>query len=181
MKAKNKKVRGMSLVEIIISMVVFAVSALLLVQVGDAINNMTKKANHVNKKVNIEAPLVSSGDDIVAAEVLTNADKTKSKEKLTVKNGYMESSKDNLKVTFEKEFGGHQVNLAGKSFTVKKAAEGNDFAKTDTDLQYVYVSRNLMYGSNVFVDPEEEESGESNGTDGKGDSGSKPDSGTAGE
>lgn len=169
MKAK-KSVRGMTLVEIIIALAVFVVTSYILVQVGSTISALTKNANHVNKKVSIEAPIVENGENIIQVEEITATyadgqpvtnssgvyDKSLSKERLTVFNQEMEPAQGNLRIAMEVD--GHEVEIAGKTFTVKKAVEDSpnkDVAKTSYDLQYVYVSKGLKSGSNVFVDPTE--------------------------
>lgn len=88
MKKFKKKLSGMTLVEMIISMAIFAVLALVLVTMGTAVEKNTRAANSLNKKVAVDGPVaemqntkrsyVSSDSHVIkvanAAQVQTNAD-----------------------------------------------------------------------------------------------------------
>jgi prepilin-type N-terminal cleavage/methylation domain-containing protein len=160
MNKNRKSVKGMTLVEIIIAMVVFAVTALILVQVGGTVNSLVKHSNHVNKKTSLESPVVENGIsclDIQMATAPTEADgsrdRSKDKETVTVKDGNMLAAvKGNVKVTME--YNSHKVELTGKTFTAENRASGNEFAKTDADLQYIYISKALTSKSNKWIDIE---------------------------
>lgn len=58
---KSKKFKGMTLVEIIISLAVLAVLTLVLVQTSDTINMYIKSANRVNHKTVQQAPVAEIG------------------------------------------------------------------------------------------------------------------------
>ena len=58
---KKKKFKGMTLMEIIISLAVLAVLTLVLVQTSSTINMYIKSANNVNKKTVQQAPVAEIG------------------------------------------------------------------------------------------------------------------------
>ena len=151
MNTNKKTVRGMTLVEIIIAMFVFSVTAFILVQVGTTINALSQNASHVNKKTKVEAPLVENGEHIIFSKVEGDA------EKLTIQQDDMEAVDGKLRITInfdDKKGHKEEINIAGKAFTVAKAAESDATAKTNFDMQYIYVSKNLKAGKNLFVDIE---------------------------
>lgn len=120
MKAVNKKraVKGMTLVEIIISMVVFAITALMLVQVGNAINNLHKNSIRVNKRVTVEKPYAVSGT------YKSTDDK-------------VDSVTDNMKITVELK-SGDAVSIAGACYKTK-ATGADKQTSANADLQYVNI------------------------------------------
>lgn len=73
---KRKTFRGMTLIEIIISLAVLSVMTLILVQTSNAINTYIKSANKVNQKTVQQAPVAEighkGGGDLVAADVEIN-------------------------------------------------------------------------------------------------------------
>ncbi len=58
---KRKKFKGMTLMEIIISLAVLAVLTLILVQTSNVINMYIRSANNVNKKTVQQAPVAEIG------------------------------------------------------------------------------------------------------------------------
>ncbi len=58
---KRKKFKGMTLMEIIISLAVLAVLTLVLVQTSNTINMYIRSANNVNKKTVQQAPVAEIG------------------------------------------------------------------------------------------------------------------------
>lgn len=70
---KRKKFKGMTLMEIIISLAVLAVLTLVLVQTSNAINMYIRSANNVNKKTVQQAPVAEIGHkdagELVQADV----------------------------------------------------------------------------------------------------------------
>lgn len=134
---KTRAVKGMSLVEIIISMVIFAITALILVQVGTTINNLHKNSIKVDRKVTIEKPYVVNS--------YYAKDKTGADQKLTCAN-------DNMKVKVE--INGHDVDLTGVNYKTKSPgiSISADASKTDTvDLQFVQIdlSKVARYKTNT--------------------------------
>lgn len=73
---KRKTFKGMTLIEIIISLAVLSVMTLILVQTSNAINMYIKSANRVNQKTVQQAPIAEighkSGGELVAAGVEIN-------------------------------------------------------------------------------------------------------------
>lgn len=129
---KNQKkhaVKGMTLVEIIISVVVLGVASLILVQVGSAVNTYRKNSNHVSNRVTIEKPYVTH-----------------------VTNGHYEPSKNNVeapkevKVKINFEDSGHDVELKAQSFKTK-TNEASAKTVSDANLQFVKVdlSKGIKY------------------------------------
>ncbi len=163
-----KNVKGMTLVEIIIAMVVFAVIALILVQVGGTINTLIKRANHVNKKTSIEAPMVENARACMTVnrvEGYDDAGKTirnykKDTETITMQPGCLEAytvggtdQASNLRVSLDYE--GTPINLNAAIFTAAPSIKASDKNSTDSagDLKYIYISTWLTSGGNaIWVD-----------------------------
>ena len=59
---KKRKLQGMTLVEIIISMFIFSVIALMMVQIGVVTKNLLMNSNHVNNKTSAESPIAAARD-----------------------------------------------------------------------------------------------------------------------
>ncbi len=57
MKKLKRKLSGMTLVEMIISIAIFAIMAMLLVLLGNAIEKNTQEANRLNSRVAVEGPI----------------------------------------------------------------------------------------------------------------------------
>ena len=57
MKKLNKKLKGMTLVEIIVSLAIFAMFALILVMLGNSVEKNSREANKLNKKVAVNGPV----------------------------------------------------------------------------------------------------------------------------
>lgn len=147
---KKKTVKGMTLVEIIISMFVFAVTALIMVQAGTVINSLTRHSNHVNKKVTIESPLVENGDNIV------RVDSTDNTKMISGNSNLVEVTSDAQDLKISMTVKGHGVAVNGKRYSSSSAAAGKEDAKTDADLQYVGVNLELKSGGNIWVEPADE-------------------------
>ncbi len=60
---KKKKLKGMTLVEIVVSIAVFAAISLILVMIGSAVNAQERSANKVNRKVAVQGPLAEAQND----------------------------------------------------------------------------------------------------------------------
>ena len=69
---KKKSLKGVTLVEIIISLAVVSVLTLLLVTTATTINAYIKSANHVNQKTTGQAPIAESGFTGSANELSTS-------------------------------------------------------------------------------------------------------------
>lgn len=60
---KKKKLRGMTLIEIIVSIAVFAMISLILVMLGSAVNAQRRSTKRVNDKVAIQGPIAEAQND----------------------------------------------------------------------------------------------------------------------
>ena len=60
MEEKKRTLKGTTLVEIIISLAVFALLGVILLQTGTAIDRMNRATNRLNKRVNIQAPYAAA-------------------------------------------------------------------------------------------------------------------------
>lgn len=56
----RKKLKGMTLVEIIIAMAVFAVLGVILLGIGQVVDSTTKASSRLNKKMTVQAPYAAS-------------------------------------------------------------------------------------------------------------------------
>jgi prepilin-type N-terminal cleavage/methylation domain-containing protein len=160
-KSKKKTVKGMTLVEIIISLAVFVVAALLMVQVSETTVKLSRKANHMNRKVAVEAPI---------------AEARPSDNTLVQANGDIRVS---VKV------GGKTVQIKGKSYSSSPSVVANDTVKQNTslagggDLQYITVDLSKKgKGANIWAADEEDKDNEGSG--GSAGSGSTGDGSTDG-
>lgn len=79
----RKKLKGMTLVEVIIAMAVFAMLGVVLLGAGKVIDNTTKASSRLNKKMSAQAPYAAAknvvdyneAEDINGDGVVDNADK----------------------------------------------------------------------------------------------------------
>lgn len=60
---KKKKLKGMTLIEIIVAIAVFAMISLILVMLGTAVNAQRRSANKVNRKVAVQGPIAEAQND----------------------------------------------------------------------------------------------------------------------
>lgn len=60
---KKKKLRGMTLVEIIVSIAVFAMISLILVMFGSSVNAQRRSTKRVNDKVAVQGPVAEAQND----------------------------------------------------------------------------------------------------------------------
>ncbi len=60
---KKKKLKGMTLVEIVVSIAVFAAISLILVMIGSAVNAQERSATRVNRKVAVQGPIAEAQND----------------------------------------------------------------------------------------------------------------------
>ena len=72
MKKSKKKLRGMTLVEVIIAILVFALLGMVLMGVGNATDAHQRSARKYNNKVNEEGPIAEAQNDSNA--ILINKD-----------------------------------------------------------------------------------------------------------
>lgn len=63
MKSKmKKKLKGMTLIEVIVALAIFVVMTLMMVQVGSVTKSLMMQTNHLNKKTAEESPIASVQD-----------------------------------------------------------------------------------------------------------------------
>ncbi len=60
---KKKKLKGMTLIEIIVSIAVFAMISLILVMLGSSVNAQRRSAKKVNDKVAFQGPIAEAQND----------------------------------------------------------------------------------------------------------------------
>lgn len=60
---KKKKLKGMTLIEIIVSIAVFAMISLILVILGTSVNAQRRSARKVNEKVAFQGPIAEAQND----------------------------------------------------------------------------------------------------------------------
>jgi prepilin-type N-terminal cleavage/methylation domain-containing protein len=188
-KSMRKNVKGMTLVEIIIAMVVFAVIAMILVHVGGTVNTLTKRANHINKKTSIEGPMIENAQACLSVQfnkgyddaAKTKRNYQKDSETVTALGGCLEAynvdartdQASPLRVTME--YDGTPVHLNAAVFTASPAISASDKNSTESagDLKYIYVSTKLTSGGNaIWVDDHPlGEDGDASGEGGKTDTG----------
>lgn len=73
MKNKRKTLKGMTLMEIIISLAILAVLTLILVQTSTVIDTYIKSTKNINQKVTAQAPVAEMGYVAGASAVPTSA------------------------------------------------------------------------------------------------------------
>lgn len=61
-KKTRRKAKGMTLIEVIISMLVFGVAGLIMVVTGTTTKKLMMNTNHMNNKINAEAPIAAVRD-----------------------------------------------------------------------------------------------------------------------
>ncbi len=61
-KKTRRKAKGMTLIEVIISMLVFGVAGLIMVVTGTTTKKLMMNTNHMNNKINAEAPVAAVRD-----------------------------------------------------------------------------------------------------------------------
>ncbi len=112
---KSRKKRGMTLVEVIISIAVMAVLALLLTTVGVTINNYRKDTKARNDKIAVEGPAAESRD--------------------TKDSGRGKLIDDDFKITVKRS-GGSEVIVEGKLYSTSD--ELTDTGTVNADGKHVY-------------------------------------------
>ncbi|MBR1554336.1 MAG: prepilin-type N-terminal cleavage/methylation domain-containing protein [Oscillospiraceae bacterium] len=134
MKKIRKKLKGMTLVEIIIALFVFTVAAALMVRIGTVIATMNINSNHVNRRVSIQAPYADNADPD-ATDVIT--------------------SEGEIKVTIN--YQGHPVKVVGQKYSTKNAVDPTDPLTNGVnyDLSFVdiQVAGEGETSANIWVEP----------------------------
>lgn len=127
---KKKSVKGMTLVEIIIALVVFSIAALLMAQIATVSTTLTRNSNHVTRKTSLQAPVAENAN---------------------ITSGLVQEEDSNLKVVVK--VGSNTVNIAGKSYTTSNAVGSDRFAQIDNgDLEFVKYDTSKTKGDGLWVD-----------------------------
>ncbi|MDE6729335.1 MAG: prepilin-type N-terminal cleavage/methylation domain-containing protein [Oscillospiraceae bacterium] len=134
MKAKkNKKLKGMTLIECIIAMVVLAITGLIMVRVGALTNRLLINANHVNNKTQAESRVGSVNDKITLNDYCTANATFNSANEADITNGVIKAKTDSngeQDVTFSV---GTYGTVNAKRYNTK-AADGVSAKDCDTNL-----------------------------------------------
>ncbi len=127
---KKKSVKGMTLVEIIIALLVFGIAALLMARIATVSSSLTRSANHVTRKTSLQAPVAENAN---------------------ITSNLVDEEDSNLKVVVK--VGSNTVNVAGKSYTTVKAVDGNTFAQTNNgDIEFVKYDTSKTKGDGLWVE-----------------------------
>ncbi len=122
----KKKLKGMTLIEIIISMAIFGIMSLLMVQVGLVSKSFMMNANHVNKKTLQEAPYGASQDSngLLTEAAAINAAKADP----SIPDVQVETTPVTITV-------GTYGSVTANRFSTRVAAQEDEFANTDRHMQ----------------------------------------------
>lgn len=134
MKKMRKKVKGMTLVEIVISLLVFGVTAVIMISVARVSVNLTRHSNQVNRKTTVEAPYAESGNTAAA---------------------YVEDDNMKIDVTVAIPGGNKSVSVAGKSYSTKPIGDADARASQSGsyDIEYVGIDLGQNNGAGIWVAP----------------------------
>ena len=134
MKAKkNKKLKGMTLIECIIAMAVLAITGLIMVRVGTLTNRLLINTNHLNNKTQAEAKVGSVNDKTTLGEYCTKNADFNSANADDITNGVTKAkvaSNGEQDVTFSV---GTYGTINAKRYNTK-AADGTSAKDCDTNL-----------------------------------------------
>ncbi len=72
MKLKKKRVKGMTLIEVIIALAIFTLLAAIMVRVGAVTKSLMMNTNHLNNKTTAESP-IGAVQDVDGLEDIANA------------------------------------------------------------------------------------------------------------
>lgn len=112
---KPKKVKGITLIECIISMLVLGIAGLIMAEVGSVANRLMIDTNHLNNKTDAEAPVALVRDD-----------------SWTDKSGAPLVSSGSVTITVDGPAGGPSSHTADKYSTGAVAADSDQ--NTDTQM-----------------------------------------------
>lgn len=131
---KRKSVKGMTLVEIVISMFVFSVAAVIMISVARVSINMTRHSNQVNRKTTIETPYAESGNTAA---------------------GYVEDDNMKIDVSVATPGGNKSVSIAAKSYSTKQVGDADARASQSGsyDIEYVGIDLGNTNGAGIWVAP----------------------------
>lgn len=136
MKSK-KKLKGMTLVEIIIAMAVFGMLGVILLGIGQVIDSTTKSSSRFNKKMAIEAPYAASKDvydnsvskqiDLNNDGIIDDADQC-----------YYYIDKDNNKIIVTPEKMDIQISFKDSKGDIEKVDAYRKATSSDPDSKKIY-------------------------------------------
>ena len=148
---KTRKLRGMTLVEIIISMFIFSVIALMMVQIGVVTKNLLMNANHVNNKTSAESP-VAAARNFKALQVVEEG--TSEYKEITDNNGNAVTVHQPVEFEIKTEDGKIVTQKWHKIRTGAAADESGKNCNTnfDGDLEF-YVSDDVYNATEPVTNP----------------------------
>ena len=138
MKRNRKpRVKGMTLVEIIIAIAVLAVIGMIMVRIGTLSNNFLQNSFRVNRKTTIEAPVAAAanpGSTYVTPQT-EGAD-----------------ADGNVGLTVTR--GGKAINIKAKRYTTSVPATNEDAqTSANMDLDFLDVDLTIKTGDNIWEEP----------------------------
>lgn len=149
---KKKKLKGMTLVEIIISMAVFALLGVILLRIGCVIDSTTKAASRLNKRVNEQSPYAAAQVthyveyDEYGNAVVNELDSTPVEINVSVSDEH-----GNLKsVTIDGSRYDAEVTINANRYSTKNAVAGNasiydaSGANSEHDLKFVQLDNTII-------------------------------------
>lgn len=163
---KRKKLKGMTLVEVIISMAIFSMLGVILLGIGRVVDNTTRASSKLSKKMTIQAPYAAS-KSIIKKDTDGDTVMDKFYYEDDAHNEYVVTP-DNIEV---KVFFGDESNptkvkvqkfeLEADGKTVKRDAEGNpikDGAPVDEEAMASmdankYSTKKIVEGKSSIYDP----------------------------
>lgn len=137
-KVIKTKVKGMSLVEIIISIAVLAIIGSMMARIGTLSNNFLRNSIHVNEKTVVEGPVAA------AANPSSNFAEQKT-------DGADADGNVGITVTT----GGRAINIKAKRYTTSHASDGKSIAQTNgnMNMDFLDVDLEIKTGDNIWEEP----------------------------
>ena len=124
MKTK-KTIKGMTLIEVIIAILVLGIAGTIMVKIATTSCSMMMAANHMNNKVEAEAPMAAAQEVSVGAQVVD----------------------DDLEIEITGSFDASSVKtIKAKKYTTSQKVAGNESANTSD-----HVNADLIYYSYEVV------------------------------
>lgn len=140
-QARKKRVKGMTLIEIIVAMAVLSIIGVMMVRIGTLSNNFLQNSVHVNEKTVVEAPVaaVANPNSSFATQKTDGAD-----------------ADGNVGVVVTA--GGSNIQVKAKRYTTSNAADGKEIAKTkgNMHMDFLDVDLTMNKGDNIWEEPTEE-------------------------
>lgn len=137
-KVIKTKVKGMTLIEIIISIAVLAIIGSMMARIGTLSNNFLRNSVHVNEKTVVEGPVAAAANPNSSfAEQKTDGADADGNVGITVTTG------------------GKNINIKAKRYTTSHAADGKDIAQTNGNMNvdFLDVDLDIKTGDNIWEEP----------------------------